>query len=351
MAGKEKERKGLTYKDAGVDIDKAARALGEMKEKILSTFIPGVAHEHGSFGGIFDLKAAGMGQGILVASTDGVGTKIRVAQRMRQYQTVGRDLTNHCANDILVQGAKPLFFLDYIAMGILEPLVLQGIVEGLVQGCRSNGMALLGGETAEMPGLYQRGDFDLVGTIVGVVPGGKVITGKEIRPGDRILALPSSGLHTNGYSLAQKVLFGVARLRPEDSARGLKGTVGDALLAVHRSYIHAVLPLLGKFHVHGMAHITGGGIPDNLPRILPEGCRAKIDTKALPRPPIFDLILETGGISWEEAYRVFNMGFGFLLVLPPEEVKPVSKDLKKRGEEVYTCGEIVEGAKGVDLSS
>ncbi len=350
MAGKEKDRKGLTYKDAGVDIDKAARALAEMKEKVRSTFIPGVAHEQGSFGGIFDLEKAGLGRGVLVASTDGVGTKVRVAQRMRRYDTVGRDLANHCVNDILVQGARPLFFLDYIAMGNLEPPVLQGLLEGLVQGCRSNGMALLGGETAEMPGLYQQGDFDLVGTIVGIVPGSRVITGKEIRPGDRILGLPSSGLHTNGYSLAQKVLFGVGRLRPEDSARGLDRTVGEALLAVHRSYLHAVHPLLEKFSIHGMAHITGGGIPDNLPRILPEGCRARVDAGKMPRPPIFDLILDLGGISREEAYRVFNMGFGFLLVLPPEEEKAVLKDLEKRGEEVYSCGEIVEGPKGVDLS-
>ncbi len=350
MADREKDEKGLTYRDAGVDIDKAARALGAMKEKILSTFIPGVAHEQGSFGGIFDLEKAGLGKGVLVASTDGVGTKVRVAQRMGRYDTVGRDLANHCVNDILVQGARPLFFLDYIAMGNLEPPVLQGLLEGLVQGCRSNGMALLGGETAEMPGLYQRGDFDLVGTILGIVPAGKVVTGKEIRPGDRILGLPSSGLHTNGYSLAQKVLFGVGRLRPEDSARGLKGTVGDALLAVHRSYLAAVLPLLDKFHVHGMAHITGGGIPDNLPRILPGGCRARIEAGKMPRPPIFDLIVDLGGISREEAYRVFNMGFGFLLVVPPKEVDPLVKDLKERGEEVYLCGEIMEGEKGVDLS-
>ncbi len=350
MAGKEKDQKGLTYKDAGVDIDKAARALEEMKEKVRSTFIPGVAHEQGSFGGIFDLEQAGLGKGVLVASTDGVGTKVRLAQKMRRYDTVGRDLANHCVNDILVQGARPLFFLDYIAMGNLEAHVLQGLLEGLVQGCRSNGMALLGGETAEMPGLYQKGDFDLVGTIVGIVPGGKVITGREIRPGDRILGLPSSGLHTNGYSLAQKVLFGVGRLRPEDSARGLGRSVGEALLAVHRSYLHAVLPLLDKFSIHGMAHITGGGIPDNLPRILPAGCRARIDTTKAPRPAIFDLIVEMGGIRREEAYRVFNMGFGFLLVLPPEEEKAVLKDLKKRGEEAFPCGEILEGEKGVELS-
>ncbi len=350
MAGRENQRKGLTYKDAGVDIDKAARALGEMKDKILATHIPGVLHELGSFGGIFDLEKAGAGKGVLVASTDGVGTKVRVAQRMRVYDTVGRDLANHCVNDILVQGARPLFFLDYVAMGSLEPPVLQGLVEGLVLGCRDNGMALLGGETAEMPGLYQQGDFDLVGTIVGYVPGGKVITGEEIRPGDKVLALPSSGLHTNGYSLAQKVLFAVAGLRPEDRARGLEGTVGEALLAVHRSYLHAVFPLLEKFHVHGMAHITGGGIPDNLPRILPAGCKARIDAGAIPRPAIFDLILEIGGISMEEAYRVFNMGFGFLLVVPPGEEEALARDLRKRGEEVFPCGEIVEGEKGVDLS-
>jgi len=349
MADEERERKGLTYRDAGVDIDKAARALGEMKEKILSTFIPGVAHDQGSFGGIFDLQAARLGEGVLVASTDGVGTKIRVAQRMGRFDTLGRDLTNHCVDDILVQGARPLFFLDYIAMGVLEPPVLQGLLEGLVQGCRTNEMALLGGETAEMPGLYQEGDFDLAGTIVGIVPGGRPVTGREIRRGDRILALPSTGLHTNGYSLAQKVLFETAGLRADDRAPGLEGSVGEALLAVHRSYLRAVLPLLDRFHVHGMAHITGGGIPDNLPRILPEGCRARVEAGAVPRPPIFDLILREGGIAREEAYRVFNMGFGFLLVVPPEEEEALVEDLEGRGEEVHPCGEIVEGRRGVDL--
>ena len=341
--------KGMTYREAGVDIDKAGEVLARARSAIRSTFTPGVGHEEGSFGGIFSLDRAGVGRGTLVASTDGVGTKVLLAKRMGIHDTVGQDLVNHCIDDILVLGARPLFFLDYLATGRIEPPLLTGLIAGLVRACRENGLALLGGETAEMPGIYREGDFDLAGTIVGIVPPEGLVTGKEIAPGDRLLALPSTGLHTNGYSLARKILFEKADLGPDHHPQGWKQSVGEALLAVHRSYLEPVGPLLEAFPIKGMAHITGGGLPDNLPRILPAGCRARIETGTVPVPPICEFLVRLGRVSRKESYRVFNMGFGFLLVVAPDQLEPVADHLQERGEEVYPCGEIIAGERGVEL--
>ncbi len=337
----------MTYKDAGVDIEKAEGALDSLKDKIRSTYTKGVLDSHGSFCGFFSLEGMGVGKGLLVSSTDGVGTKCQVASMVGIFNTIGKDIVNHCVNDILSHGGEPLFFLDYYGSGRLDPSVMEQVVSGVVEACRENGVALIGGETAEMPGTYKDEEFDLVGTIVGIVRTGKPITGEGIRPGDRLVALGSSGLHTNGYSLARKVLFG--SFDPNDRFEGSEETIAEALLKVHRSYKRVVLPLLEGFDVRGIAHITGGGLVGNVPRILPEGLKAVVDTSAVPRPPIFDFIVGQGGIEREEAYRVFNMGFGMVLVLPEDQVREASAFVLSKGERMYECGEIREGVKRVEL--
>jgi phosphoribosylformylglycinamidine cyclo-ligase len=307
------------------------------------------------FGGIFDLKKSGMRDPVLVASTDGVGTKVRVARLAGRYDTVGQCLVNHCVNDILVQGARPLFFLDYIAMAKMEPAVVGELIKGLAVACKENGCALIGGETAEMPGVYSSGEFDVAGTIVGAAEREQLVTGSEVRPGDVILALPSSGLHTNGYSLAQKVLFEVGGLGVHQShprlraAGGKEVTVGEALLAVHRSYLPAIGPLLGRFPITAMAHITGGGLLDNVPRVLPPQCTAEIRKDALPLPPVMALIREIGNLADEESYRVLNMGFGYVVILRAEAEQGVLQDLRARGETVVRAGTVREGACEVRL--
>jgi phosphoribosylformylglycinamidine cyclo-ligase len=339
-----------TYRDAGVDIDAKYSAVKGALGAIRSTFTPGVMSDIGLFGGLFDLKPSGFVDPVLVASTDGVGTKVKIARRTGRYRTVGQDLVNHCVNDILVQGARPLFFLDYVAMGRMEPGVVTQVIEGLCVACRENGCALIGGETAEMPGLYGPGDFDLAGTIVGAVERGEVVTGSAVRAGDAILALPSSGLHTNGYSLAQKVLFEDGGLAPDSTHPLLEGaSLADALLAVHRSYLAAVRPLLGRFEITAMAHITGGGLLDNVPRVLPEGVSAEIRREAMAPPPIMKLIQEVGHVAEEECYRVLNMGFGYLIFVRPEAEAAVLADLRSRGEAVESAGRVVPGPRQVLL--
>jgi phosphoribosylformylglycinamidine cyclo-ligase len=343
-------RKGTTYRDAGVDIDAKYSAVEGARSAIRSTFTPGVMSDIGLFGGLFDVKPSGFKDPVLVASTDGVGTKVKIARRMGRFGTVGQDLVNHCVNDILVQGARPLFFLDYVAMGKMEPSVVTQLIEGLCVACRENGCALIGGETAEMPGVYSGGDFDLAGTIVGAVERESVVTGELVRPGDAILALPSTGLHTNGYSLAQKVLFEDAGLTPESRHESLGAvSVGEALLAVHRSYLSAVGPLLGKYPITAMAHITGGGLFDNVPRILPDGVGAEIRRDAQKAPPIMELIKELGHVPDDECYRVLNMGFGYLVFVRPEAAPEVVRDLRARGEVVEVAGKTIAGARRVVL--
>jgi phosphoribosylformylglycinamidine cyclo-ligase len=309
----------MKYADSGVNIDAATRALARSKEAIRSTWDRRVRNELGAFGGLFQ---AAEGEPLLVASVDGVGTKVMIANLAGRYDTVGQDLVNHCVDDILVQGAEPLFFLDYFATSLLKEEVLPEIIAGFARGCRENGCALLGGETAEMPGVYGEGEFDLAGTIVGRVREQDVIDGSGIKAGDRVWGLPSTGLHTNGYSLARAVLLEKAGYKVTDKPAALGGkSVGDALLAVHRSYLNdlrAVWSAWGRPAVHGLAHITGGGFYDNIPRVVPDGLCVEVDPSTWTPLPIFMLIADKGGVTAREMYRVFNMGIGMVVVTVPE---------------------------------
>ncbi len=332
---------GIDYRDSGVDIDEGLRAVNLMKKEVKKTFNDNVLSELGHFGGLFKADFPGMTQPVLVASMDGVGTKLKVASLAGDYSTVGCDLVNHCVNDILVQGAYPLFFLDYIACGRLDAAVAARIVTGLAKACSENGCALLGGETAEMPGFYNAGDYDVAGTIVGSVDRNRIIDGSAVVPGHSIIGLPSSGLHTNGFSLARAVLFEKAGLTVSDHHEILgEDTVGEALLKIHRSYLNQMKPLLDRELVTGMAHITGGGVPGNLIRILPEGCGAVI-TPGWDVPPIFRLIKKLGSIPETEMRRAFNLGAGFLIVTSQPE--KVTELLLQAGEKPFPAGEITNG--------
>ena len=339
------DARGLRYKDAGVDIDRAEDALARVKPAIRESFTPGVLGDVGLFGGLFDLEREGGGRGILVASADGVGTKLEVAARARVFDTVGRDLVQHCINDILVQGARPLFFMDYVATGVLEPHVVSELVRGCAEACRDNGLALLGGETAEMPGLYAPGDFDLAGFIVGIVEPDHLLDGSRVRPGQVLLGLRSAGLHTNGYSLARKVLFDVAGLGLDDRPDELAGaTVGEALLAEHRAYHVLLRRLLDEDRIAALAHITGGGLRDNLPRIL-AGCDAVIDRSSWKVPGLFRLLIDRGGIDLEEAHRSFNMGIGMVILAEPGEEQAIRAHLAEHGEDCVRIG-VTEAGEG-----
>ncbi len=308
----------MKYAESGVNIDAAQRALSRAREAVRSTWDRRVLSDVGAFGGLY---RPGPGEPLLVASVDGVGTKVKVAAALGRYDSVGQDLVNHCVNDILVQGAEPLFFLDYYATSRLAEEVLPQIISGFATACRENGCALLGGETAEMPGVYLPGEFDLAGCIVGRVAEADLIDGSAIQSGDRVWGLPSSGLHTNGYSLARAVLLERAGFTVTDTPRELDQSVGDTLLAIHRSYLGEVRMLwetFGRESVHGLVHITGGGFYDNIPRVLPSGLCSRLDTTAWEVPAIFRLIAELGEVSPQEMYRVFNMGIGMVLFLPPD---------------------------------
>lgn len=332
----------VDYRTSGVNIEEGNRAVSLMKAEVRKTFNNRVLSDLGHFGGLYRADFAGMRSPVLVASTDGVGTKLKVASMADDYSTVGADLVNHCVNDILVQGASPLFFLDYIACGSLSAVTAARIVTGMAAACIENRCALLGGETAEMPGFYSPGDYDVAGTIVGVVEEDRVVDGRSVKDGDIIVGLPSTGLHTNGYSLARRVLLEMCGLSITDRPDELLGaSVGEALLAVHRSYLAAVEPLLEQGLVTGMAHITGGGIPGNLVRILPAGLGAVIDG-TWPVPPVFDLIADRGGISAAEMRLAFNMGAGFLLVTPQPD--RVIRILEGSGEKPFLAGRIIPGS-------
>jgi len=339
---------GFNYKQSGVDIDEGTRAVDLMKKEVRKTYNDNVLSDLGHFGGLYRADFPGVRKPILVASTDGVGTKMKVASLAGDYSTVGMDLVNHCVNDILVQGAMPLFFMDYLACGSLDASVASSIVTGLARACTSNGLALLGGETAEMPGFYKHGDYDVAGTIVGVVDEEGIIDGSAIEPGQTIIGLPSSGLHTNGYSLARAVLFEKSGLTVSDTPDPLGGeTVGEALLKVHRSYLNEMKPLLNLKLVTGMAHITGGGIPGNLVRILPDGCGALI-TPVWEVPPIFSVIGRLGSVDDSEMRRAFNMGAGFLFTTSqPGRVLGI---LKETGSEPFVAGMITDSA-GIEYSN
>ena len=334
----------MDYKSSGVDIDAGNEVVRRVRQLARSTFTRDVLSEIGSFGGLFRLDVTQYRDPILVSSADGVGTKLRVAFLAGAHHTVGIDLVNHCVNDILVQGAEPLFFLDYLASGRLAPDVATTVIQGLAQACQENGCALLGGETAEMPGFYADGEYDLAGFIVGVVERDRLIDGSRIEPGDCLIGIPSSGLHTNGYSLARRILFEKLQLRVDSSLAELHGSVGEALLRPHRSYLKIVRPVLSSGLVKGIAHITGGGLTENVPRILPARTAAVVNRGAWPTPAIFRLLQERGGVPDGEMYRTFNMGIGLVLACAEANVEEVLDELRRAGEsEAGIIGRVVEG--------
>jgi phosphoribosylformylglycinamidine cyclo-ligase len=333
------------YSVAGVDIEAQNRGLKEVKKLARATFTPGVLSDIGSFGALFRPDFKDLAEPVLVASADGVGTKLAVAKLANDFSTVGRDLVNHCVNDILVQGATPLFFLDYVGAGVLEPAKLVELVRGVADGCRENGCALIGGETAEMPGFYQAGDYELVGFIVGVADRSRVLDGSRVAEGDVLLGLPSAGMHTNGYSLARRVLLDELGLKLGDripgSAQKLK--VGEWLLAPHLSYLKPLAPLLGHPGLHALAHITGGGLTDNVPRVLPEGLAAEIKLGSWEIPEPFRILQERGDVELEEMFRVFNMGIGMVAVVAAGALVEVSRALSQAGQRALPIGRIVPG--------
>jgi len=339
----------ITYADAGVNIDRANRTKQRIRYLAHKTFTKGVLSEIGGFGGLFSVDKKYLDP-VLVSSVDGVGTKLKVAFDMKVHHTVGGDLVNHCVNDIAVQGAAPLFFMDYLATGRLDPEVAEKIVEGLAEACKHNGCALIGGETAEMPGFYPEGEYDLAGFIVGVVERDKVITGKDVQVGDIVLGLPSNGLHTNGYSLARKLLFEIAGYSPDTFVSEIKNKVGNELMRTHRSYWGIIKKLIAGECVAALAHITGGGITENLPRVLPRGTAAVIERGTWPVLPIFEHLQKLGNVPDDEMLRTFNMGIGMLVVVPSKKFKKAETLLDRAGEKFYSVGRIVKGERKVMYS-
>jgi len=334
----------MDYKSSGVNIDAGNEAVRRIRGLARSTFTPGVLSDIGSFGGLFQLDGGRYKHPVLVSSADGVGTKLKVAFLADKHDTVGVDLVNHCVNDILVQGAEPLFFLDYLATGRLSPAVAESIVAGMATACRDNNCALLGGETAEMPGFYADGEYDLAGFIVGAVDRERLVNGRSIAVGDVLVGVPSSGLHTNGYSLARKIVFDVLGLRVDSHVAALGTTVGEALLTPHRSYLPFIQPLLEAGRIKGMAHITGGGITDNLPRILPHGTAAQVRVSSWEVPPIFGWLQESGRVPFDDMMRTFNMGIGLIIVTAPDQSEPLIEELAARGgKDARVIGEVVPG--------
>lgn len=331
---------GYSYRDAGVDIQAGNEAVERMKPAVARTLRPEVIGGLGGFGGLFKLDLAKYPDPVLVSGTDGVGTKLRLAFQMNKHDSIGQDAVAMCVNDILVQGAEPLFFLDYLAVGKVEPGRVAEVVGGIARGCEMAGCALIGGETAEMPGFYGEDEYDIAGFSVGVVNRDQLIDGSQIQAGDVLLGLPSSGLHSNGYSLVRKVLaaYSLAEVFPE-----LAEPLGEALLRPTRIYVKAILPLLPEGKILGMAHITGGGLTENVPRVLPAGLGVRIDTSAWERPPIFALLQRLGDIAWPEMFRTFNMGIGFVLVVRPEDERSVRAKLDELGEKSFIIGTVVPG--------
>jgi phosphoribosylformylglycinamidine cyclo-ligase len=340
----------VTYADAGVDISRANRTKQRIKYLAHKTFTKGVLSEIGGFGGLFAVDKTKYSDPVLVSSVDGVGTKLKIAFEMDLHSTVGADLVNHCVNDIAVQGAAPLFFMDYLATGTLDPAIAEKVVEGIADACKHNGCALIGGETAEMPGFYPDGEYDLAGFIVGVVDRERIITGKDVQIGDVILGLASNGLHTNGYSLARKLLFEVARYSPETYVNEIKNKVGNELMRTHKSYWPTLKKLIDAQCVTALAHITGGGITENLPRVLPRGTAAAIELGSWPVLPIFEHLQQLGSVEQDEMLRTFNMGMGMLLVVPAAKFKKTQAVLERVGEKAYTIGRIVKGERKVMYS-
>ncbi len=342
-------KRTLTYAASGVDIKAGDEAVERIKELARQTFNKHVLSEIGAFGGFFKPDFTGVNNPVFVSSTDSVGTKLKLAFMTNKHDTVGEDIVNHCVNDILVHGARSLFFLDYIGANKVDPDVIAEVVSGLSRACRSAGVALIGGETAELTDLYQPGEYDLAGFIVGIVDQSKIMDGSAIREGDVCIGLPSSGLHTNGYTLARKVVFEIAGLKPHDIVSELKGTIAQALMKVHRCYAPIVFPLLEKYSIHGMAHITGSGIPGNLKRILPKTLDAEIIKDSWPMLPIFEYLKKVGNIDPDDMYTTFNMGVGFILVVSRQDADTIINELKKAGESGYRIGSITSGKGEVRL--
>lgn len=336
--------KGYSYREAGVDIDEADRALRSIRRMAQTTFTRGVLSDIGSFGAFFALPR--MQKPVLVSSVDGVGTKLKVAFLAGKHDTVGEDLVNHCVNDVAVQGATPLFFLDYFAVGKLDASVAVAVVSGMVRGCKQNGCALIGGETAEMPGMYAPGEYDLAGTIVGCAEKAELLTGSRIREGDILIALPSTGLHTNGYSLARKILFEEAGFTPDTYVADFGRTVAEELLSVHRSYLKPLAALRKRRLLQGAAHITGGGITENTPRILPKGLAARIDLKSWEIPPLFRYLQAIGHIPPDDYRRTFNLGIGMIFAVAANDVPKAQTLLRRLGEKPMQIGQVAKQKRG-----
>jgi phosphoribosylformylglycinamidine cyclo-ligase len=331
--------KQILYRDAGVNIDEADRAVALIRKHASKTLTPQVLASIGSFGAGYSLE--GWRKPVLVSSADGVGTKLKIAFATGRHDTIGEDLVNHCVNDIAVQGARPLFFLDYFAVGKLDAQVCGSVVSGLARGCKNNGCALIGGETAEMPGMYASGEYDLAGFIVGAVERKRMLTGEKVKPGDLLLGLPSNGLHTNGYSLARKLLFDVAGYRPESDVDELGSSVADELLKVHKSYLKPIQSLLDAKLLKAAAHITGGGLTDNIPRVLPSGAAVEIDGRAWPVPPVFELLKKLGNLPDDDYRRTFNLGIGMVLIVSAKKLDAAAAVLKRLREPFHPIGRVV----------
>jgi len=340
---------GLSYRDAGVDIDAGNRSVELMKAHVRSTFRKEVLSDIGGFGGLFALDTQKYSEPVLVSGTDGVGTKLKLAFMMDKHDTIGQDAVAMCVNDILVQGAEPLFFLDYVAVGKLEPEKVADIVGGVARACKESGCALIGGETAEMSGFYPDGEYDIAGFAVGVAEKSRLITGETILPGDVLLGLPSSGVHSNGFSLVRKICFDRQNFTVDTFIPELGRTIGEELLTPTRLYPKVCMPLIEKHSIKGMVHITGGGFYDNIPRVLPAGCGVTVNTDSWPKPTVFSLLQQWGGVAWPEMYRTFNMGIGMILVVSEAEAPLVHRTLIGQGEICYQIGRVVKGNQIVEL--
>ena len=338
--------KKLTYRDAGVDIDAGNLSVKLIKDSVKATYRPEVLGDLGGFGGLFAMSTK-YKEPVLVSGTDGVGTKLRLAFILDKHDTIGQDAVAMCVNDILVQGAEPLFFLDYLAVGKLEPEQVADVVKGVANACKESGCALIGGETAEMAGFYAEGEYDIAGFAVGAVEKSKIITSEKVKAGDVILGLPSSGVHSNGYSLVRKIVFDVKGFKGDGYIDELGKTIGEELLTPTRLYPKSCLPLIEKFDIHGMVHVTGGGYYENIPRALPENMGAEIDAASWPVPPIFNLLKEWGNVDWHEMYRTFNMGIGMIIIASADEAEKIKADLQARNEAVYEIGKVTQGSHEV----
>lgn len=336
--------KKMTYRDAGVDIDAGNESVSLIKDSVRATYRPEVLGDLGGFGGLFALRAQDYREPVLVSGTDGVGTKLRLAFLLNRHDTIGQDAVAMCVNDILVQGAEPLFFLDYLAVGKLEPTQVADVVSGVARACKESGCALIGGETAEMAGFYPVGEYDIAGFAVGVVERERLITSARVKAGDVLLGLPSSGVHSNGYSLVRKIVFEHKGFHGDEYMEELGRTIGEELLTPTRLYPQVCLPLIRDFDLHGMVHITGGGFYENIPRALPEGMGAEVNAAAWEMPAVFRLLQEWGNVDWAEMYRTFNMGIGMVLIASEEEAARIEARLDAQHEAVFRIGRVTEGA-------